>query len=374
MALSGQDIDRLSRSLAGALSFNDLESFVHASTGDRLYVEYVGQGKPLRPTIIDLLNTLEQLGTTAVFLRYVYVRRAGRPELRALIAQLSPEAVIEVADPGIVLSAQTKGTLQPEAPTTALAPGFQRNVRPHLPNLDVRVWTEKLIQIERRVCRVEQGGNALGTAFLVGPDTVLTNWHVIEGAKGAGKLAELGCRFDFIKLPNGAQQPGQLVPLHADGCVTWSLYAPAETTKTPDNPPPTAEELDYALLRLATPVGNEVVNGTKRGWIVLPAAAQPLPKDAPLLILQHPKGSPMKLAMDTQAIIGPNAKGTRVRYTTNTDSGSSGSPCFTMDWDIVALHHYGDPAWQDPKFNQGVPIELIRGRIEAKGFGNAIGN
>jgi hypothetical protein len=45
-----------------------------------------------------------------------------------------------------------------------------------------------------------------------------------------------------------------------------------------------------------------------------------------------------------------------------------------MDWDIVALHHYGDPAWQDPKFNQGVPIELIRGRIEAKGFGNAIGN
>ena len=41
-------------------------------------------------------------------------------------------------------------------------------------------------------------------------------------------------------------------------------------------------------------------------------------------------------------------------------------------WSYMKTH--GDPAWQDPKFNQGVPIELIRGRIEAKGFGNSLGN
>ena len=39
----------------------------------------------------------------------------------------------------------------------------------------------------------------------------------------------------------------------------------------------------------------------------------------------------------------------------------------------VALHHYGDPRWQNPLFNQGVPIELIRRRIDAKGFGNSLG-
>lgn len=76
----------------------------------------------------------------------------------------------------------------------------------------------------------------------------------------------------------------------------------------------------------------------------------------------------MKLAMDTQAIIGRNSNGTRLRYSTNTEPGSSGSPCFSMDWDLVALHHFGDPAWTEPKFNQGVPIGRIRQRIVAHGF------
>ncbi len=82
---------------------------------------------------------------------------------------------------------------------------------------------------------------------------------------------------------------------------------------------------------------------------------------------------PMKLAMDTQAVIGRNKNATRILYRTNTEPGSSGSPCFTLDWNLVALHHYGDPCWQAPKFNQGVPIELIRRRIEAQGFANALG-
>jgi V8-like Glu-specific endopeptidase len=81
----------------------------------------------------------------------------------------------------------------------------------------------------------------------------------------------------------------------------------------------------------------------------------------------------MKLALDTQAVIGLNGNGTRIRYRTNTDPGSSGSPVFTMDWDIVALHHYGDPNWQNALFNQGVPIELIRQRIIKDGFENALG-
>ena len=81
----------------------------------------------------------------------------------------------------------------------------------------------------------------------------------------------------------------------------------------------------------------------------------------------------MKLAMDTQAVIGRNSNGTRIKYRTNTEPGSSGSPCFTMDWDIVALHHYGDPQWQAPLFNQGVPIQLIRQRIETQGLGNVLG-
>jgi V8-like Glu-specific endopeptidase len=370
--LSGEDIKKLSTMLSGTLSFNDLESFVYASTGDRLFVEFVAPGKPMRPTISDLLIALEDIGSTAKFLSYVYANRPGRPDVRSEIAKAFPEAVA-VPEQKIELSAQTAGAPQANAPTNAHAPGLQRNVRPYLAKLDIRVWQSRMTEIERRVCRVELDGNALGTGFLVGPDTVLTNWHVFEAAKKQGQADKLGCRFDYELLPDGKVQPGQLVMLQAAGLIDSSPYSVAEGTSTPDNPLPTTAELDYALLRLASRVGEQQVEGAARGWIALPKAGLPLAADAPILIVQHPQGTPMKLAMDTQAVIGLNGNGTRINYRTNTDPGSSGSPVFTMDWDLVALHHSGDPAWVNPTYNQGVPIELVRQRIEAGGFGNTLG-
>ncbi len=370
--LSGEDIKRLSTLLSGTLSLNDLESFVYASTGDRLFVEYVAPGKPLRPTISDLLIALEDIGSTAKFLAYVYANRPGRPDVRTEIVKTFPDAVAVPAQTS-ALSVQTAGAPQADAPTNAHAPGLQRNVRPYLAKLDIRVWQSRLSEIERRVCRVELEGNAVGTGFLVGPDTVLTNWHVFEAAKNQGKGDLLGCRFDYELLPDGKVQPGQLVMLQAGGLIDSSPYSVAEGTAKPDDPLPTTAELDYALLHLASRVGEQQVEGAPRGWIALPKAGLPLAADAPILIVQHPQGTPMKLAMDTQAVIGLNGNGTRINYRTNTDPGSSGSPVFTMDWDIVALHHSGDPAWVNPTYNQGVPIELVRQRIEANGFATALG-
>ena len=370
--LSGDEIKKLAGLLSSTLSFDDLEIFVQASTGDRLYDAFVGKGKPKLPTIIDLLNALEELGTTAAFLAYVHANRPGRPDVRSEIARLFPEAV-GVQEKKIDLSAQTAGAPQPEASTNAIAPGLQRNVRPYLAKLDVRIWQDRLMKIERQVCRIELEGGALGTGFLVGPDTVLTNWHVFEIARSANKVGQLGCRFDYVRLPNGQTDPGQLVMLGDPGGIDTSPYSAAEKTDHPDDPLPTLDELDYALLRLKERVGDQQIDGAPRGWIVLPKTVLPLPAEAPILIVQHPEGAPMKLALDTQAVIGPNGNGTRIRYRTNTDPGSSGSPVFTMDWDIVALHHYGDPKWQAPLFNQGVPIELIRQRIDKDGFAGALG-
>jgi hypothetical protein len=370
--LSGEDIKKLAPLLASTLSFADLELFVQASTGDRLYDVYVSKDQPKVPMIVQLLNTLQDLGKTSTFLAYVYANRPSRADVRDQIVKLAPDA-IALPDRKIALSAQTKGEPQPSAPTNALAPGLERNIRPYLAKLDVRVWTTRLTQIERQVCRVELEGNALGTGFLVGPDAVLTNWHVFEVAKSAGKVGSLGCRFDYELLPDGKVEPGKLVMLADAGCIDSSPYSAAEKTANPDNPPPSLQELDYALLRLASRTGDEQVGGKARGWIALPKTVLPLPTDVPILILQHPEGTPMKLAMDTQSVIGLNGNGTRLNYRTNTDPGSSGSPAFTMDWDLVALHHSGDPKWENPTFNQGVPIELVRRSIDANGFGDALG-
>src|SRR5712692_2822433 len=228
VTLSGAQIEKLSKLLASALNEFQLTTIVYSSTGDQLYVEYVAPGKPLRKTIEELLIALSGFGTVCMFLAAVYERYPFRADVRGEIAGVCPEAAKQRLGGGAGLAIQQAGEPQKDAPTDAFAPGFQRNVRPHLTKLDVRVWVEKLAQIERRVCRVEFAGNAAGSGFLVGPDAVLTNWHVVESAKQSDKVADLACRFDYLRLSNGTRQQGTAVPLHADACLDFSRYSPAE--------------------------------------------------------------------------------------------------------------------------------------------------
>ena len=52
----------------------------------------------------------------------------------------------------------------------------------------------------------------------------------------------------------------------------------------------------------------------------------------------------------------------RVVYTTNTLPGSSGAPVFTLGWELVALHHFGEATG-----NRGIPLAAIWTQLEAKG-------
>ncbi|MBB2671533.1 UNVERIFIED_ORG: hypothetical protein GGE44_001084 [Rhizobium esperanzae] len=366
MAIAAALIEPLGVAIGQVFAPAELDLVMLKTTGDGIY-QWVPRGLNDRQTAIELVRVVSNNDMEVMVLADILVRRPRNKTLRVLIGQAAPKALAAQAEQ-MPLSAQRGGVPIPDPNLiNAFAPGLQRNVRPHLSKLDLLIWAETLLQVKNRVCRIEISGRAAGTGFLVGPEAVLTNWHVVEKAHATAKLGTLQCRFDYVKLPDGTRQPGVGVGLHADGVVDWAPYGAAETTDNPDDPEPTKEELDYALLRIAEPAGEHPLEGGKRGWLPLMAGPFPLTADDPLLIVQHPDGAPMKLAMDTQAVIGLNPGGTRVRYRTNTDPGSSGSPCFSMDWDLVALHHYGDPAWQAAQFNQGVPIGLIRHRIETGG-------
>ena len=372
-SLTGEQIRELSSKLSGTLSLHDLEAYVYASTGDRLFHEYVGTGLPLKKTIYNLLIALEDAGTTQFFLSYVYKeRRVHRPDVAQAIENVFPEAATQPPEIDGDIQVQNAGKPQENGPTKAAAPGLQRNVT-SLEKLDLHIWIEKLARIERRVCRVECNGNAAGTGFLVGPNVVLTNWHVVQDAVQGGDVEFVSCHFDYYRFVNNARNLGVSVAVASDGCVSRRPYSSAEKTNTPDRPEPTQDELDYALLRLTEPIGSKDANGQTRGWIALPNTAVPLAEGAPLLIVQHPDGAPLKLALDTNAVIRLNDGQTRLLYSTNTEAGSSGSPCFDIKWNLAALHQYGDPAWQNPKFNQGVPVHLIRQKIASDGFAELLG-
>src|SRR5262249_50060708 len=143
------------------------------------------------------------------------------------------------------------GAAVPGAPADAADGGLEKIVRPHLSFADFGLWRERMTQVEGRVCLITISGAAQGTGVLVGPDAVLTNYHVMEPAlNGARKPADFECVFDFKKMPDNSTTRTP-VALHPDWQIDASPYAQAEAENRPDAADPTPDELDYTLVRLA---------------------------------------------------------------------------------------------------------------------------
>ncbi len=362
--MPGLNLAEVQEAIVAAFSSYDLEQLVRVRLNENLNA-IVNTNSPQKHIVFQLLTWAEQHGREAELTRAVYLERPRNDKIRRVYEKFGMAPAVSVQEAGAMVAG---------APAQVTATAFEARVRPRLKAVDLGVWREKLSKIEGRVCRVEFDGEAAGTGFLIGPDLMLTNYHVLERAiAGELKSTQVACRFDYKVLANGAHSEGIVVALHeADWHVDHSSYSKAEADNEPDRDLPSADELDYALVRLAKPVGNEPLDpnalqgAPARGWIEVPEVQQALRKDMPLIIAQHPDGSPLKLALDMHSVISVNDNGTRVRYATNTERGSSGSPCFDMDWSLVALHHLGDPAWQKPKFNQGVPAGMIRKRLAGK--------
>ena len=182
-------------------------------------------------------------------------------------------------------------------------------------------WRDRLATIERRVCRIVHAPEgvepaSMGTGFLVGPNLVLTNSHVVyqpgPETPRRGFPEQIACQFDY---EDGAGAP-TLVRLRPDALA---MRSPAAA-------------LDFALLALAEPVGEA------RGWEEPRKFVDPEPGEA-VFVLQHPGGRKLRLAAG--AVVAPTTPSpTRLSYLANTEPGSSGSPCFTVGWRLAALHHF----------------------------------
>ncbi len=295
------------------------------------------------------------------------------------------------ADPGLAEFGERFG-LSPQT----YVPGLGGMTAVHGPELELRIkvaqstfdiltWRRRLGEIEGRVCRIEfPEKTAQGTGFLVGPNVALTNYHVVRKIQqGEISPSQVVFRFDYKVLDDGvAVHAGTTYRLAANWLVDWSPYSARDTEVTP-SADPRPDELDYAILRVEgtpgeDPVGGATVpNPTPRKWIEVPAEAYDFAAQPGLYIVQHPEGKPMQVALDSGAVLGLNGNATRVRYTTTTEPGSSGSPCFGPDWQWVALHHSGDPKYWalglKPQYNEGIPLPAIRRLLSERGKEKVLG-
>ena len=82
-------------------------------------------------------------------------------------------------------------------------------------------------------------------------------------------------------------------------------------------------------------------------------------------IIQHPGGLPKQIAIYHNIVVFADLG--RVQYLTDTMPGSSGSPVFNNEWQVVAMHHSGgwirEPSTTNMFFrNEGISsVRLMEG-------------
>lgn len=239
------------------------------------------------------------------------------------------------------------------------------------PFLDMAIWNQRSSDMELRICRVKTP-TKYGTGFLIGPDLIMTNYHVMEDMLQEKSSSErVRFLFDHKKLANGKILNGVSYELaKEDWCVDASFPSIFDSLEDSVSQAPKMDELDYVIVRTAKEPGNEEISGKgrpnarRRGWVDLTVPAPPIKPGFPLIIAQYPVfeptpgnllPQPLMMTLDTHSVIAFNMNATRMRYKTNSEHGTSGAPCFTIQWEPVALHRGGNHVRND-----GIPLSMIQ--------------
>lgn len=198
----------------------------------------------------------------------------------------------------------------------------------------------------RSVCRVEVPAiHERGTGVLIDDDLVLTNYHVLTSrpddllANAHDTILRFGA-FTAEKPGTSSAATGQEIKLNAAAPVVEASPV---------------GEYDFVLLR---------TDGSKAKDIVPAPFISQLPAaNSAMHILQHPQGGPMMLALSKNGVTTVDAGNGKIQYVTRAAGGSSGSPCFNEQWNLVALHH-AEVSQAFGSIREGILMKSIFDRIQ----------
>ncbi|HSC92968.1 MAG TPA: S8 family serine peptidase [Gaiellaceae bacterium] len=213
--------------------------------------------------------------------------------------------------------------------------------------LDIR-YLEAGVAAARAVCRIDirdARGREIGygTGSLVSPRLLLTNHHVLADAEVARRS---GAEFDFQDGVDG--QPLQATMFGLD----------PEAFFVADR------ERDFALVAVAA--GEDAL--ARFGVNPLIEAEGKAVVGEFVTIVQHPGGRKKQISLRENRIV--DWLEFFLHYQADTEPGSSGSPVFNDQWEIVALHHASVPDRQRTEFggflNEGVRASRILKFVHAQ--------
>lgn len=212
-------------------------------------------------------------------------------------------------------------------------------------------FIELISDAKQKVGRIfiKDGNKKIGfaTGFMVSGQLMLTNWHVFKTKEEVAD-SEIQFFYEYDKFGN------QGTP------VSFKLQAGRFYHSN--------KELDYCLVAVNTSDTTGTRDLAGIGYIWLDPALGKLgnEEEEALNIIHHPDGDFKQLSIRENLFkkITP----TSIWYETDTAPGSSGSPVFNDQWQVVALHHMGvgrKNAAGKYIDKDGNPVPEINGKIDA---------
>jgi len=172
-------------------------------------------------------------------------------------------------------------------------------------------WLERGLWCSTAVCRLVSASR-IGSGFRVYNDLIVTNNHVIPDCQA---VEAFSAEFFYEEDLNHILR--KVVRVQLDPLRFWtSLQLDLTVIGADFSHNPVNEQIHELTLQRSTPdIGD------------------------PVSIIQHPLGGPKQIALTSNEII--NTHGHLIHYVTDTLPGSSGSPVFNADWEVIAVHHAG---------------------------------
>jgi V8-like Glu-specific endopeptidase len=259
-----------------------------------------------------------------------------QPTLETAIKELETEQVLMVETP-VLDTTEWRGPT--EAGQLERIIGTESTLRPIN-------FFEKGLRMAKSVGKIVLADGSSGTGLLIANNVLLTNNHVLPSIAEA-RSAKVQFNYQLTVDDRNA-------PIDEYG---FKVDAVDDFVTSPE----TGGD-DWTAVRLTGDAN------TKWGSLTL-ARAEPKEGDR-ATIIQHPGGEQKQIAFYNNIVVAVTP--TRIQYLTDTLGGSSGSPVFNEQWQVIALHHKGDlyePRSKVSRWrNQGVHINVVIDSLKAKGI------
>jgi V8-like Glu-specific endopeptidase len=175
----------------------------------------------------------------------------------------------------------------------------------------------------------DAGGSQIGwgSGFLISPDLLLTNHHVLEDLVTAGASR--------LQIPGEDDLDGNPMAVQVFNLDPQRFFVTSPI-----------DQLDYTIVAVAPQANGTTVAGF--GFNRLIPATGKLVKGEYVSIIQFPNGGQKQIALRQNQVV--DIFNNFIHYETDTAPGSSGAPVMNDQWEVVALHHSGVPETKDGKW------------------------